>query len=282
MVQRLSRNEFVCELSADHSPAYQVQVGEVFVVETQDCHGGQVLREGRSLQERDRALSNPATGPILVEGLQPGDAAAVEVLDVKVADRGIVVAGPEWKVVPIENGAAVFAEDVRLPVEPVIGVIGLAPREGAVPTVTPGDHGGNLDTVDIRPGATIVLPVAHEGGLLALGDVHAVQGDGEISGTGLEVEAEAVLRVTRVVEPLSARPYILTATQVATIGSAPEWPEAIRTAVDDMVALVAKRRGVSPAEAKMLVSLAGDLKFSQIVNPWMTARMVMPRVLAKC
>jgi amidase len=127
----------------------------------------------------------------------------------------------------------------------------------------------------------VLLPVQAEGALLGLGDVHAVQGDGEVSGTGIEIEAEITVRVARGPR-LSQRPCILRPTTVSTVASAPEWDDALRLACEDMVRLVCDRREMGYADARMLVSLAGNLRVSQMVNPWMTARMVMPRELVRC
>ena len=276
-MQRLTRDRFTLTLSPEAQPAYRVEIGETLVVETHDCHGGQVIREGRSPDNLDTTrCGNPATGPIFVAGLKAGDTLAVHVLEIAVAERGVVCSGADYRIVELREGCAWFDEHLALPINPVIGVIGVAPGSGPIPTVTPGDHGGNLDTTDIRAGATVLLPVRVEGGLLALGDVHAVQGDGEVAGTGIETEAEITVRVSRGPR-LSDRPCVLWPGYVATIGSAPAWPEAMNMAVEDMVRLVVERRGMTVPDARMLISLTGNLRVSQMVNPWMTARMVMPR-----
>lgn len=280
-MRRLSRDRFLLAFAPDLQPAYRVELGETFLLETHDCHGGQVIREGKSLDDLDPArCPNPATGPTEVAGIAPGDTLAVHILDVGVAEKGVVCSYPEFRMVEIRDGCALF-DDLWLPLDPVIGTIGVAPQSDSIPTTTPGDHGGNLDTPDVRAGATVLLPVTVDGALLGLGDVHAVQGDGEISGTGIEIEAEITLRVERGPR-LSDRPCILWPGHVCTVGSAPDWHDAMLLACEDMVRLVCDRRKMAYADARMLVSLAGDLRVSQMVNPWMTARMVMPRALARC
>jgi amidase len=140
----------------------------------------------------------------------------------------------------------------------------------------PGDHGGNMDTRDVTAGATLYLTAQIEGGLLAMGDVHALQGDGETSGQGIETSAEITLRVRIVSEGLSSRPYLVRNGELMVVASAPSLEEAARQAVEEMATIVSDRSELRYDEARMLLGLVGDLRFGQIVNPLKTVRMALP------
>ena len=163
---------------------------------------------------------NGATGPIEVEGAKPGDMLTVEVLDMKVDGLGFsslwpgIGIFPDWvrhkefgiktQVVEVKDGVVHWNDKLKLPVRPMIGVIGVAPVHGAVLTVDNGTHGGNLDVQEITTGNKIMLRVHHEGAHLFLGDCHAIQGDGECVGMGaVEIAAELEVRVS--LSPAPAR-----------------------------------------------------------------------------
>ena len=156
---------------------------------------------------------NGATGPIEVKGAKPGDMLTVEVLDMKVDGLGFsslwpgIGIFPDWvrhkefgiktQVVEVKDGLVHWNDRLKLPVRPMIGVIGVAPVHGAVLTVDNGTHGGNLDVQEITTGNKIMLRVHHEGAHLFLGDCHAIQGDGECVGMGaVEIAAELQVRVS--------------------------------------------------------------------------------------
>jgi amidase len=277
-MQRLTSDHFIGELSRHHPPVYQIDEGETVLVETLDCHGGLVGRDGAL--RGTRAYANPATGPIEVKGSQPGEALAITIHEVRPADWGFIGGGGDserFTVVELKDGVAIYPWGLRLSVEPVIGVIGLAPAGDPAPTTTPGEHGGNLDTIDVRAGATLFLPVAVSGALLALGDVHALQGDGECGGTGIECAAEVTLSVRRVANPLSTSPYLVRDDELMLLASADTLDEAAWQAVAEMAKLLIRLLGISDVEARRLLSTAGDLRISQIVNPKKTCRAVIPR-----
>jgi len=269
-MQRLSHAHVITRFSRNHPPVLEVEPGDTLVVETLDCWGG-LARD-----ERPPDLANPSTGPIAVRSARPGQVLEVDILAITPGPRGFVSAEGVTRYVDLVDGCAVFAESLRLPLQPMIGVIGVAPAEGEPPCTHPGDHGGNLDTIDVCPGATICLPVQVAGALLALGDVHACQGDGEVSGQGIEVGSEVKLRVRLGEAPLVPRPYVFREGRLLTIASGATLEEAARTSIEDMVSVLATKLEVSRAEARMLVSLSGHVRISQIVNPLMTARVEMP------
>ena len=196
---------------------------------------------------------NGATGPIEVKGAKPGDMLTVEVLDMKVDGLGFsslwpgIGIFPDWvrhkefgiktQVVEVKDGLVHWNEKLKLPVRPMIGVIGVAPVHGAVLTVDNGTHGGNLDVQEITTGNKIMLRVHHEGAHLFLGDCHAIQGDGECVGMGaVEVAAELQVRVS--LSPAPARmnwPRIETPTHYCTVGCARPLEDAMRIAFEELI-----------------------------------------------
>jgi amidase len=288
-VIRLPKEQRVFALAADAPPATRVPSGAQVELETADCFSDQIRHSDDRLAAVDWEKINPATGPVFVEDAQPGDVLAVHVERIEVAGQGVMAVsdgfgvlaerfrGTEIRLVPIVGGQARIAEGVDVPVDPMIGVLGVAPAGAAVPTGTPGSHGGNMDTRLIAEGATVYLPVSVPGALLAVGDLHAAMGDGEICGTGVEVAGRVTLRVTVRRDLQIVNPVVETPKVVATVASAPTLDEAATLATRDMADLLGTRLGLSSAAATVLMSAAGDLQVSQVVDPLKTARFALPK-----
>jgi amidase len=181
------------------------------------------------------------------------------------------------RIVPIVDGAARIDEGIAVPLRLMIGVIGVAPEGAPVPTASPGAQGGNMDTRLIGAGAALYLPVAHDGALFAAGDLHAAMGDGEICGTGVEVAGRLILRLDVRRDLKIAGPVVDTSELVATIASAETLDAAAEAATRHMAALLTGRLGLTLEVATMLMSAAGDLQVSQIVDPLRTARFALPK-----
>jgi len=182
-------------------PVAWVKPGEAVEVETWDAYGGVVSPE-RTFQQavEDGAVGalNPVTGPIYVEGAEAGDTLVVEILGIELPEWGgsSIIPGfgalegwlnlmePKTKVSYIKEDKVVYEADhgttLEIPADPFIGTIGVSPAYEAIQTLAPGPHGGNMDCPDVKPGNKLYLPVSQPGALFGLGDVHAVQGDGEI------------------------------------------------------------------------------------------------------
>src|SRR5262249_44056854 len=146
---------------------------------------------------------------------------------------------------------------------PMVGVIGTAPAQGIVYTADPGVIGSNLDCNAIRVGSQVHLPVNVEGALLAIGDVHASMGDGEISGTGVEIDAEIELEVESLFCGSHGFVWIETEDEVVATGSAPSVEAAGKLAVQRLVSLLQERHNLSKTDAFLLVSARGDVHFGQ-------------------
>jgi len=273
------------------SPAARVPAGSTVELDTADCFAGQVGAPGEIPESVDWGRINPATGPIYIEGAEPGDVLSVFVERIEIAEQGIMAVSPDFgvlrervsslqfAVVPLRDDLALLPGGVSVPVEPMIGVLGVAPQGDAVPCGTPGPHGGNMDTRLLGQGATLYLPVFVSGALLAAGDLHAAMGDGEVCGTGVEVAGRVVLCLDVRRDFAVSNPLLETRHVIATIASARSLDEAADRATYDMADLLMSRLGLSVAEATMLMSSAGHLQVSQVVDPLKTARFSLAKAL---
>ena len=195
---------FVAAHSPNNRPVMTAESGEILQFETRDCYNRSVRDLEKTLEEQTRDQpENPATGPLFVERAEPGDVLAVDILDIQVADHGVVAVGsgpfhaetPDvFRILQMRDGKTQF-HGLSIPIDPMIGVIGTAMADRDVPTMLAYEGGGNMDCRLIRQGATVWLPVRVPGALLSIGDLHAVMGDGEVNGTGLEVDGVVTVRV---------------------------------------------------------------------------------------
>lgn len=275
-MRRLSREKYVYELSAGCPPAYEVGLGETVIVEAWDAFAGRYT--ARKDEEDDETRANAATGPIYIRGLEPGDIAAIEIMNVKPVGQGILRSASGWRLIDIDDGAAAYSEDLSIPLKPMIGFMGIAPARGILDGKTPRDCGGNMDTNDVCAVSTLCLTTQVSGGLLAMGDVHAYMGDGESNGMGIEVAADITLRVHKWDENLSSRPFIVREDALISIASEDTLDKAAWKAVEEMRKIVMLALDVDADEARLLVGVLGNIRVSQIVNPRMTARVEMPLV----
>ena len=271
-LRRLSDSRYFTEWRPDMEPAYHVSTGEVVIVETSHGMPGLVTREGIFKKADNDSIINPQTGPIFVDGIEPGDALAIDILDIIPGDWGYC----SGRIFELRDGFATFSKSLKLSLEPMLGCLGVAPDEGFVDTRAPADTGGNLDCRQVRAGSTIVLRSRVKGALVGMGDAHALQGDGEITGQGIETDAEAIVRFRKIPEPLSDRPVIIRAESFSTLAAHKDLEEATWQATEDMIKLVQKKTGHTEEEARLLVGLTGKLIINQIVDPTKGARMEVP------
>ncbi len=233
-------------------------------------------------------ITNPTTGPLYVEGAEPGDTLVVEVIDIELPGEGTVaiipgfgalegwlnLMEPRRKVCEIENGIITYVRDdgkkLELEADPFIGTIGVAPEVEAVSSLTPGRHGGNMDCPDIRPGNKLLLPVTRPGALFKLGDVHAVQGDGEVCGVAVEVDAVVTLKFGLRKGWTINWPRIEAPDEIMTVGSARPLEDAARHAFREMVEWMVADHGWERDDAYMFLSIAGKARIAQIVDPLYT------------
>ena len=292
-MKRLTRDHIIYSLDKGHSPALAIDPGEEVVLETYDARTG-TIRTNRDLLDHPHPLgSNPATGPIWINGAQPGDSLAVDILSIKLADKGFLAVKAHigllaqqahrfvTHMVPVHGNELWFSEYIHIPVRPMIGVIGTAPAGAGVLTGDPGPHGGNMDNRYVTMGATVHLPVATPGALLGIGDVHASMGDGEITMVGLEICAEVAVRVRLLQGTPCSRPWVETADVWVTTGDDLDPAQALRIAAEEMVQLLQQRLHVTFEEAYMLMSARGDVQICQMCDPGKfatTTRAVFPKL----
>jgi len=179
---------------------------------------------------------------------------------------------------PVEDENITF-EGIDVPIDPVIGTIGVAPRRDSYTTLVPHDHGGNLDTTDMTAGNVAYFPVFQTGAMLAMGDCKAAMADGEMCGTGAEIATEIDLTVDVISDPAVDldRPMVETPNAWKTIASAGTMEEACKLANRDAIELLATEHDLSTTEAYMFSSLVGNLEISQVVDPLVTVRNSIPK-----
>jgi amidase len=275
----IKAEQSIFRFSKNNDPVIYIESGEQVQFQTSDCFSNQITSEIDLVTTIDFSRVNPATGPVYVNGAKPGDILKIEINDITVRDWGVISTLPEMgtlihrselatKIVPIEQSSvAHFNERISFPVQPMIGVIGVAPAGEEVPTGHPGDHGGNIDNHVITKGSVVYLPVNVEGALFALGDVHASMGDGEICGTGIEISGEVTATISVQKGKTIPRPMVETADSWYTVASTHDLQEAIRVACEDMQDLLVEKWEISPTEAYLLMSVAGDVQICQCCKP---------------
>jgi amidase len=288
LIHKIGRDRAIYEMSPANCRAIEVSPGDTIIVETEDCFGHAIVSELQTVGSGfDFSHINPATGPIGVRGALPGDTLIVNIESIEVDEKGVVETCPGWgpfgeivsdcvtEMVPIRDGHASF-RGTRFAIKPMIGVIGTSPAKESVSCGTPGFHGGNLDTNDICAGSKVFLPVFVEGANLALGDVHARMGNGEICGTGIEIRATVRISIELDRSTIDG-PMVENDNAFYMVHSAKTFDEATRGAVERAVRFIADRKSISKSEAYMLISITCDLTVSQIVNPLVTVRVKIPK-----
>jgi amidase len=286
-MQRVPKKGLLYTYEPGRPPVATVEPGETILVETRTAFGEAELIQGVEVVDAESG-ADPLTGPIHVEGAEVGDALAVHIERIDlVGDPAI---GPirgcsalDWGPLPVDILKVVDGKlhvgSLALPIRPMVGCIGVSPRSGVTPSTSVGDHGGNLDTKHIAAGATVMLPVFEAGAGLVLGDCHVLQGDGEMTGAPPETDAEVTITVEVAKGLELARPRVLTAERFMTLASAETLERACSLAVGDMVEALVSSTSLGRDEAYMLLTLCGDLEFSQVVNSWPTVRAAVDRTL---
>ena len=273
----------------DHcDKAIKVSEGEVIEIETRDCFNNQIDSEDYVMDSLDWDAINPATGPYYLENAKEGDVLKVDILDIQLAPLGTMACLSEngvlgkdiintgIKKVHCDSHFAYF-NDIAIPLKPMIGVIGVAPKDAPVTCGTPGSHGGNMDNTKIGIGATLYLPIFKDGAYFALGDVHAVMGDGEIMVSGVEIGAKVSVKLS-VLKGISIdEPRLEDATHIYTVSSDENIETAIHKACITMNQILQKHLKYSLNDAGMLMSACGDLQFCQVVDPKRTVRFAIPK-----
>ena len=291
-------------------PVATVEPGQSVMFQTRDASDGQLhaMSTAADVARLDFGRVNPVTGPILVDGAEPGDILKVTILSFApsgwgwtgiipgfglLADQFKDAAFHSWSYDRSAKVPAMYGPGGRVPLKPFTGTIGVAPAE-------PGDHsivpprrvGGNMDARDIAEGVQLFLPVEVKGALFSVGDTHAAQGDGEVCGTAIESPIDVALKFELIKgEPLRFPRYVTPGPVAShfdakgyevTTGIGPDLMEGARNALSEMIELLVRRWGYRPEEAYMLCSVCADLRISSIVDqPNWVVSMYFPRVVVE-
>jgi amidase len=287
-VRRIARSQRVFTYSIENPPAARISSGERFLVETNTAFGDTPLQAGSPLVDPDPNTADPLTGPVHVEGAEVGDTLAVHIESITIVGQPAIgplqgVSAVDWGALPVDiltvtDGRMAWS-GLALELRPMVGCIAVAPKDGPIRSINVGDHGGNLDTKYICANSTVYLPVFHPGAGLVLGDCHAMQGDGEISGSPPETDAEVVLTVELIKGASISRPRVLSEDRFMMLASAGTLEEAIRLGVQDMIDALANETNLTRDQAYVFMTLKPDLEISQVVNSSVTVRVALDRTL---
>jgi acetamidase/formamidase len=282
--------------SATIPPVATVPSGAVVEVFTKEASDGQfdADSDATDVATLDFDPIHPLTGPVAVEGVRPGDVIAVTLLDIEIGAWGWAAIAPGFGFLadrftePYYRGFEIppgatevrFNERITVPLSPFPGVMGVAPAtDSMLSTIPPRANGGNMDNRHIGVGTTVYFPVFVDGALFSIGDTHAAQGDGEVSGTAIEAPMRIRYRI-EVVDGARAieEPQYETDEYYAVTAFATTLDEAARKATTYMIDYLVEVHGLEPEDAYVLCSLAGDLKIAEVVDvPHVLVSMHMPK-----
>ena len=291
------------------APLLSVRPGTVVELSTEDCFGGNV----RSVTDLPGEVCtfpylNPVTGPIAVEGAEPGDTLAVHFADISPArDWGVSSTFPHFGALttthttamlhqPLEERVWLYDIDTAagtcrfrarrsdfvfdLPLDPMHGTVGVAPAAGeTLMSITPAAHGGNMDTPEMRAGTTAYFPVNVPGGLLSIGDGHARQGEGEVCGTAVETAMNTVVIVDLIKGQAPAAPRLENDDFLITTGNARPLEDAFRMSQYDLVGWTASLLGLDELDAYQLVSQTGLAPVANVCDTNYTMVGKLPKAL---
>lgn len=291
MVPILSKEKHIHSMNSKISPSYYVKQNQLITVETYDCYKNVINPNNNILTEEILNETNPATGPIFINGINEGDILKVEIMGINTNSNGIMYTGidigaskkinkNEFSFFNNLNYNEISFNDINIPINKMIGVIGVAPESTSISTSIPGRHGGNLDCKKISENTVLYLPVFHEGALLALGDVHLAMADGELGGTGLEVNAEVDIKCSKAEVNLNIKNPILSNDEgIYYMSSDTTIEKAVESAIQELTELFLTQSSLTTDEITKLFSLVCDIQINQIVNPLKTIRMLIPRYI---
>jgi amidase len=270
-----------------HAPVLRVDDGDTIITTTIDAHGSD--RHGNPVSRRP----NPQTGPFYVNGAEPGDTLAVYLARLSpdrgngfmrnrvapnVVDPDFAAQMPDSELLMWDIDAAAgvaFPQQplptlgkLALPLAPMIGCCGVAPALGqAISTATSGPHGGNMDYRGFRQGVTVYFPVAVQGALFFIGDGHAVQGDGEIVGTGIETSFEVEFKLGVLKGKTIGWPRGENETDIFSVGNARPLDQAVQHATTEMLRWLTGEYGLTFQEASILLGQCVEYDLGNIYDP---------------
>ena len=274
-------------------PVATVKPGDIIDTKTFDCFVNKIRKPGDTLAMVPG--DNPLTGPFYIEGAEPGDTLVVKILELNVdGDQGIGALAPGFGALnttnytpmlhtPVpekiwfyaidraKNEATFSALDskfsTRIPLHPFLGCLGVAPALESRSSVTPAEHGGNMDAPEASAGNTVYFPVMQKGALLYLGDGHAAMGDGEIAGTAIEVPMHARMQVDVIKGQKIAWPRFENERQIMALGAYRPLDDTLRIAFTELIGWITSETTLSQLDAYQLLSQVGRVHVTEMVDP---------------
>lgn len=300
----LDSSHFHSSFNRDYQPILTVASGDTIQLKTIDIEWGYSAseRDERTIytsRENEEKLAHPIIGPIAIEGAKPGMVLEVRTNQLVPGWYGRNWAGGtrawqnnklgitdserlqvDWKLDAdrMTGSCRLGAQEFKVGLSPFLGLMGVAPKEaGTFPTKPPGSFGGNIDCKELVPGSSLFLPIFMEGALFSLGDGHALQGDGESSGTAIECPMNLVDITLILHEDMNlSMPRANTPAGWITFGFNEDLNEAGAVALAEMVSFMEQLYGITRTEATALSSVAVDLHVTQVVNDVKGVHAILP------
>lgn len=291
MITTIEKNKIHFAFDGASEPCAYAKSGDTIRFCCQDCYCEQIATDRFDFSHIDMKRNNPATGPLYIREAEPGDVLRVEVCAIDLADEGCMcvrtgagiyeIEGCHCRRFKVDENEILFDNDIRIPIRPMIGVIGTAPEGAPVSTQSPGEHGGNLDIRDLGAGTILYLPVHVPGALLSMGDLHGVQGDGESVICAMEMSGTVTVKV----DVLKNRqdipmPFLVTKNHYITTAAHSSLDVCSIEAAQKMHRFLQNHSSLTDAQCGMLLSMLGNLRISQVVNPAKGCIMEFPIGLA--
>jgi amidase len=272
-------------------PVMTIAPGDRVIVDTRDAFEGKIVTEQDLPSATLRVpFLNPQNGPIMIEGAEKGDVVAVYIESMLPRGnnpRGTCCLIPQFgaltgtdftallndslpeitRKIDIDEKGVYWSKRVTLPYKPHIGTLSLSPEIDSINSLTPDNHGGNMDVPDMGPGSITYLPVRSPGARLFIGDAHACQGDGEVCGTAVEYASRTTIHVDLIKSWQIDWPRLETEDKIMVIGSARPLEDATRIAYRELVLWMAKEYGYDKWDAYMMLSQCGKVRLGNFVDP---------------
>ncbi len=290
----IHRTHMHCGWDNAFPPVLHVEPGETLLIECRDAADGHFgeTSTAADIATLDFDKVNPVTGPVYVDGAEPGDALKVTIGAFAPSGLGWTANIPGfgllsdqfpdphlhlWNYDKTAQQPAGFGDIARVPLKPFVGTIGVAPGAAGLHSIVPPRHvGGNMDIRDLAAGTILYLPVEVPGALFSMGDTHAAQGDGEVCGTAIESAMDVEITLDLIKGAAPPTPRFTTPGPVTrhldgegyevTTGVGPDLMDAARDAVKAMIDQLTARHGLTPEDAYLLCSVCADLRISEIVD----------------
>ncbi|MBW5816881.1 acetamidase/formamidase family protein [Yersinia kristensenii] len=297
------QKEFHYTIGPYSTPVLTIEPGDRVIVDTRDAFEGAISSEQDiPSQLLKMPFLNPQNGPIMVNGAEKGDVIAVYIesmLPRGVNPHGICAMIPHFggltgtdltamlndplpekvRMIKLDSEKVYWSKRHTLPYKPHIGTLSVSPEIDSINSLTPDNHGGNMDVPDIGPGSITYLPVRAPGGRLFIGDAHACQGDGEICGTAVEFASITTIKVDLIKNWQLSWPRMENAETIMSIGSARPLEDATRIAYRDLIYWLVADFGFEQWDAYMLLSQCGKVRLGNMVDPKYTVGAMLNKEL---